>query len=87
MHSYIDNYFDDFYTDGMFTDVSKSEKYHEGHVKSVKVDIYERSSITRGKCVEYYGSSCLICGLSFGDEYGDLGEGFIHVHHLRPCTP
>ena len=84
LHSYIDSYFDDFYTNGIFTDVTEDEKYHEGHVRSVKVDIYERSSIARGKCIEHHGSSCLICGLNFGDEYGDLGEGFIHVHHLRP---
>ena len=84
LHSYIDSHFDDYYTDGLFTDVSKNEQYHEGHVRSVKVDIYERSSIARGKCIEYHGSSCLICGLNFGDKYGCLGEGFIHVHHLRP---
>ena len=84
LHSYIDSYFDDFYTNGIFTDVTEDEKYHEGHVRSVKVDIYERSSIARGKCIEHHGSSCLICGFNFGDEYGDLGEGFIHVHHLRP---
>ena len=84
LHSYIDSLFDDFYTNGIFTDVAEDEKYHEGHVRSVKVDIYERSSIARGKCIEHHGSSCLICGLNFGDEYGELGEGFIHVHHLRP---
>lgn len=84
LHSYIDSYFDDFYTNGIFTDVAEDGSYHEGHVKSVKVDIYERSSIARGKCIEYHGLDCLICGLNFGKEYGELGEGFIHVHHLRP---
>jgi len=53
-------------------------------VRSVKVDIYERSSIARGKCIEYHGLNCLICGINFGEKYGTLGEGFIHVHHLRP---
>jgi 5-methylcytosine-specific restriction protein A len=23
-----------------------------------------------------------VCGLDFGERYGALGEGFIHVHHL-----
>ena len=84
LHAYIDRFFDDYFTDGLFPDVSESETYNEGHVRSVKVDIFERSSIARGKCIEYHGSSCLICGLNFGDVYGALGEGFIHVHHLRP---
>lgn len=84
LHAYIDRHFNDYYTDGIFTDVSENEKYHEGHVRSVKVDVYERSSIARGKCIAYHGLNCLICGLNFGEEYGELGEGFIHVHHLRP---
>ena len=84
LHSYIEKHFNDYYSEGYFTDVDDNEKYHEGHVRSVKVDIYERSSIARGKCIEHYGTSCLICGLNFGDTYGELGEGFIHIHHLKP---
>ena len=84
LHLYIDSCFDDFYSEGLFTDVPNDGKYHEGHVRSVKVDVYERSSIARRKCIDYHGLSCLICGLNFGDEYGSVGEGFIHVHHLRP---
>lgn len=84
LHSYIEKHFNDYYSEGYFTDVDDNEKYHEGHVRSVKVDIYERSSIARGKCIEHYGASCLICGLNFGDMYGELGEGFIHIHHLKP---
>lgn len=84
LHSYIDNCFNDFYTEGLFTDVNEENEYHEGHVRSVKVNVYERSSVARGKCIEYHGLSCKICGLNFGERYGKLGEGFIHVHHLKP---
>lgn len=84
LHSYIDSYFDDFYTDGIFPEVVQNEKCHEGHIRSVKVNVYERSSIAREKCIEYHGLCCSICGLNFGDEYGKLGNGFIHVHHMRP---
>lgn len=81
---YIEKYFNDFYVDGYFTDVHEDEQYHEGHVRSVKVNIFERSSIARGKCIEHHGDSCLICGLNFGEKYGELGKGFIHIHHLKP---
>jgi 5-methylcytosine-specific restriction protein A len=26
----------------------------------------------------------MICGFSFEQHFGDIGKGFIHVHHLRP---
>lgn len=84
LRSYIDKHFNDFYTEGFFNDVDDRVQFHEGHVKSVKVDVYERSSVARGRCIEHYGASCLICGLNFGERYGELGEGFIHIHHLRP---
>lgn len=84
LHAYINNQFNDYYSDGFFPDINEQEQYHEGHIRSVKVDRYERSSIARRKCIEHHGSSCIICGLNFGEEYGALGEGFIHIHHLRP---
>ena len=84
LYSYIDSHFNDYYSEGIFTDVADSKEYHEGHVRTVKVDIYERSSIARRKCIEYNGCSCIICGLDFGKQYGELGAGFIHVHHLKP---
>lgn len=84
LNKYIEQYFNDYYTEGFFSDIAEQEQYHEGHVRSVLVDKYERSSIARGKCIEHHGSSCLICGIDFGEKYGDLGEGFIHIHHLRP---
>ena len=84
LHKYIDSHFNDFYADGFYTDVDDQKGFHEGHVRSVMVDVYERSSIARGKCIEYHGDSCLICGINFGEKYGDIGKGFIHIQHLRP---
>ena len=28
--------------------------------------------------------SCETCGFDFEDAYGDLGDGYIHVHHKVP---
>ena len=30
--------------------------------------------------------SCSICGFSFREKYGEIGENFIHVHHLKPLS-
>lgn len=84
LEKFLNNNFNDFYSEGFFNDINKDERYHEGHTITSTVNKYERSSIARMKCVEYHGSKCLICGMDFGKKYGALGEGFIHVHHLKP---
>ncbi|MGI5975644.1 MAG: HNH endonuclease [Paludibacter sp.] len=30
--------------------------------------------------------NCEVCGFSFFEKYGELGEGFIEAHHLKPLT-
>ena len=30
------------------------------------------------------GYQCLVCGRNFEATYGEIGKGFIHVHHLTP---
>lgn len=61
-------------------------KYIEGAVIQTTVNAYERSAAARKKCIEHYGCSCVICDLNFEQLYGDLGKGFIHVHHIVPLS-
>jgi predicted HNH restriction endonuclease len=42
---------------------------------------YERDSAARRQCIEHHGAVCKICGFDFYETYGELGRGFIHVHH------
>ena len=58
----------------------------EGLRKSVYVNVYERSSEARKKCIQIKGTTCVICGFDFEKIYGDLGKGFIHVHHIVPMS-
>ena len=51
-----------------------------------RVKRYERSRINRAACIELNGDSCKICSFSFGNTYGEYGEGFIHVHHIVPVS-
>ncbi len=50
----------------------------------------ERNPELRRKCIEYYKHlwgghiHCICCGFDFSKAYGDLGEGFIEVHHVNP---
>ena len=60
--------------------------FREGAVRQVLINVYERNPEARKKCIEYYGLSCFVCDFNFGKAFGDLGEGFIHVHHLKPLS-
>ena len=67
-------------------DEVNSEGYSEGAAHQVSVNVYERNAAARQTCIEYYGTSCTVCGLSFGELYGSIGAGYIHVHHLIPLS-
>lgn len=58
----------------------------EGAVTTVLVNRYERSATARRKCIEHYGAVCAVCSLDFKSTYGQIGEGFIHVHHVVPIS-
>lgn len=61
-------------------------KFHEGAAVEVLVNVYERDPRARRKCIEHFGASCSVCGFDFGAIFGEIGEGFIHVHHLRKLS-
>lgn len=58
----------------------------EGAKMTVTVNRYERSRRNRAHCLAIHGCQCVVCGLDFGEAYGELGEGFIHVHHITPVS-
>lgn len=63
-------------------EITDREVLTEGNAKTVTVNQYERSPKARARCIEYYTPTCNVCGFEFGKFYGDLGESYIHVHHL-----
>lgn len=58
----------------------------EGAMKRVTVNAYERNPVARKACLAAHGHHCAVCGFDFEAVYGDIGRGFIHVHHLRPLS-
>jgi predicted HNH restriction endonuclease len=64
-------------------DLLDSQGFPEGSVRRVVVNASERNPAARRRCIEHYGARCFICGFAFGEMYGEVAEGFIHVHHLR----
>ena len=60
--------------------------YTEGAPNQVTQIKYERNPFARKACIDQYGCSCNVCGMNFEQTYGDLGKGFIHVHHLNQLS-
>jgi hypothetical protein len=54
----------------------------EGNRVSVLVNRYERDPENRKSCIRHYGAVCKVCEFDFAKAYGEIGEGYIHVHHL-----
>lgn len=78
-------------TDGAIPDsipeeVDINEKHIEGAVSSVTVNSYERNPKARKACIDHYGAICVVCNFDFKTFYGDMGKGYIHVHHIIPMS-
>jgi 5-methylcytosine-specific restriction protein A len=61
-------------------------KYVEGAKKTVRVNAFERNAKARRACIAKHGLRCVVCNFDFEEFYGELGVGFIHVHHIRPIA-
>lgn len=58
----------------------------EGAASMKLVKVYERDRGARLRCVNRWGRKCFVCNFEFEKVYGELGKGFIHVHHLKPLS-
>ncbi|HEY6434957.1 MAG TPA: HNH endonuclease [Ignavibacteriaceae bacterium] len=58
----------------------------EGGKKKVFTTKYERKKESRDQALHIHGYTCQVCKFNFKDVYGDWGEGYIHVHHLKPLS-
>jgi HNH endonuclease len=72
--------------DTLFESENDGAIFEEGLLEKVLKNDYERNLQARKKCIEHYGVKCQVCGLDFGERYGEIGKGFIHVHHLKPIS-
>lgn len=60
----------------------------EGVKKIVQSRVYERSSRLRQIAINHYTKDgdilCKACQFSFQKFYGDIGKGYIEIHHIKP---
>jgi 5-methylcytosine-specific restriction protein A len=60
--------------------------YTEGKQSTITINRYERDPKARLACINHYGAKCCVCDFDFESFYGEIGAGFIHVHHLNPIA-
>ncbi|MFD1259819.1 HNH endonuclease [Entomomonas asaccharolytica] len=56
----------------------------EGNKKKIYTTIYERDPKLRKQVIAKKGTTCVCCGFNFSNFYGEIGNGYTHVHHIKP---
>ena len=73
-------------SDHLWEDADDDMTLPEGTVRQTSVTRYERNRAARSLCIEHHGVSCTVCDFNFERVYGEVGQGFIEVHHLTPIS-
>lgn len=76
----VDLLSDEKYADELPLEIS--EGLFEGIKRTITVNSYERNPKARQICIAYWKAICAVCSFDFEQTYGEIGKGFIHVHHL-----
>lgn len=58
----------------------------EGAPKQYYTTKYERNPKNRAAAIKIHGTKCCVCGFDFQYMYGERGNGFIEVHHIKPLS-
>ena len=68
------------------TKQEESQPRTEGKKTVYYTTKYERSVQNREEAIRIHGTKCMICGFDFEKKYGELGKGYIEVHHIKPLS-
>jgi len=61
-------------------------EFPEGGIQEVTLELRKRNPLLKKQAIARYGYRCQICGFSFEEFYGELGKGYIEIHHLIPLS-
>lgn len=68
--------------------LSFDERVSEGNELTRNVKVRDRSKKLRDAAVHFFTHDgviqCEICGFNYGSNYGELGRGYIEIHHKNP---
>lgn len=63
-----------------------AQEFAEGQRTVRESAFFRRNPALRAAAIRLHGTRCSACGFDFLETYGDLGEGYIEVHHLNPLA-
>ncbi|MGR6837993.1 HNH endonuclease [Aliivibrio wodanis] len=72
--------------ESLITNKILETKYTEGGTRKITITKYDRSPQAREDCIQEWGYACKVCGFDFEAAYGEYGNGYIEVHHLKPIS-
>lgn len=58
----------------------------EGKKRVCYTTRYERSAKNRIRAIKKHGTVCQGCGFDFEKTYGEIGKGYIEVHHIKQLS-
>ncbi|MBA3449529.1 MAG: restriction endonuclease [Pseudaminobacter sp.] len=64
-------------------DLSPEEEGRRRRIVSIRI---ERNRRLRAKALALHGSACFACNVELSEIYGEVAQGYIHIHHLRPVA-
>ena len=67
-------------------EVMEPELLIEGALSEIQVNAYGRNHQAREVCIRHHGAVCVACDFNFGETYGAIAQGLIHVHHIVPLS-
>ncbi len=67
-------------------DLVETDSNIEGRISESIVLRRQRNRKARQQCIENSGCRCYVCGFDFERAYGEIGKGFIEVHHKKPLA-
>lgn len=71
---------------GGVAELITEQTFSDGTLTRLMTTRYERNPRAREACLKHWGHTCRACGMSFGESYGSVADGFIHVHHRKPLS-
>lgn len=60
------------------------EARNEGGLKIFISKVYERDKKLRAASIKFHKAVCFACKFDFKRVYGEQGDGFIEIHHVKP---
>lgn len=65
---------------------TSSTRFFEGGPREIAIELQQRDRRLRAQAIAVYGDTCRVCNFNFGEYYGELGGGYVEVHHLKPLS-